>query len=86
MQETDGIQKLTLENRRKLVMDGVDSVDAFSERELRLTLNGTKVLIGGEGLKITAYNKGTGSFCADGKICSIRYDEKKGPLLKRIFK
>ena len=23
---------------------------------------------------------------ADGKICSIRYDEKKGPLLKRIFK
>ncbi len=86
MQETENLQKLTLDNQRKLFMSGVESVDAFSERELKLTLNGSRVLVGGEGIKITAYNKGSGSLSADGKFTSIRSDGKKAPLLKRIFK
>lgn len=86
MQEAEGLQKLTLDNQRKLFMNGVESVDAFSERELKLTLNGNRVLVGGEGIKITAYNKGTGTLSADGRFSYIRYDEKKAPLIKRIFK
>ncbi|PWM70694.1 MAG: hypothetical protein DBX59_10440 [Bacillota bacterium] len=86
MQETEGLQKLTLDNQRKLFMSGVESVDAFSERELKLTLNGSRVLVGGEGIKITAFNKGNGSLTADGKFTYIRYDVQKAPLLKRIFK
>ena len=58
MQDTAGEQKLTLENQKKLYMSGVDSVDSFSDKELKLTVGGSKVLIGGEGIKITAYNKG----------------------------
>lgn len=85
MQENE-IQKLTLDGQKRLSMSGVESVDAFSEQQLRLTLSGNKVLIGGDGIKITAYNKSTGSLQADGKFTSIKYDVKKSPLLKRLFK
>ena len=60
MQETVNEQKLTLENRKRLTMSGVESVDSFSDKELKLTVGGDKVLVGGEGIKITAYNKGSG--------------------------
>ena len=86
MQDTAGEQKLTLENQKKLYMSGVDSVDSFSDKELKLTDGGSKVLIGGEGIKITAYNKGNGALTADGKFDSIRYDANKAPFFKRIFK
>ena len=81
MQDTAGEQKLTLENQKKLYMSGVDSVDSFSDK-----VGGSKVLIGGEGIKITAYNKGNGALTADGKFDSIRYDANKAPFFKRIFK
>ena len=86
MQETEGLQKLTLDNQRKLYMSGVESVDAFSERELKLTLNGSRALIGGEGIKISAYDKGNGTLSAEGKFAYIRYDVQKAPFLKRMFK
>lgn len=43
MQDTAGEQKLTLENQKKLYMSGVDSVDSFSDKELKLTVGGSKV-------------------------------------------
>ena len=86
MQETANEQKLTLENRKRLTMSGVDSVDSFSDKELKLTVGGDKVLIGGGGVKITAYNKGNGVLTADGKFDSVKYDAKKAPFIKRFFK
>lgn len=81
--ETD---KLTLDARKKLSMTGITNVDGFSETSLKLSLEKTKVLIIGENIKITSYNKNTGSLTAEGLFSEIKYNHKKAPLVKRLFK
>ena len=78
--------KLELTCRKKLSMSGVESVDGFTEQILNLTVAGNKVRIIGEGIKITAFNNGTGMLCADGVFTEIRYMHKSAPLFKRLFK
>lgn len=77
---------LTLEARKKLSMTGVEAVDGFSAQTLKLTVNGVKVMIIGQDLKITAFNKATGSLTADGTFNEIKYNAQKKPLLKRVLK
>jgi len=77
---------LTLENRKKLSMTCVEAVDGFSEQNIKLTVKGNKVSIFGENLKITAYNKNTGGLNAEGDFFEIKYNLKKQPIIKRLFK
>ena len=81
--ETD---KLTLEGRKRLMMTGVTAVDGFTDQILKLTVGENKVQISGESIKITAYNKATGSLMADGLFTEIKYNVKKPPITKRLFK
>lgn len=78
--------KLEILGRKRLAMCGVETVDGFSEQTLNLTVSGVKVKITGEKIKITAFNKATGTLTADGVFNEIKYGAKKTPLLKRIFK
>lgn len=78
--------QLILTERKNLIMNGVDTVDGFSEQSLKLTVKGAKVYINGENIKITAYNKANGNLNADGNFYEIKYNVKKKPLIKRIFK
>ncbi|MBQ3219252.1 MAG: YabP/YqfC family sporulation protein [Clostridia bacterium] len=80
------MDKVLIEGRKKLSMTGVDSVDGFSEQTLNLTVSGGKVKISGENIKITAYNKATGALNADGVFNEIKYNAKKIPFVKRLFK
>ena len=80
------VDKVLIEGRKKLTMTGVDSVDAFTDQVLNLTVSGSKVKISGENIKITAYNKGTGTLNADGVFNEIKYSVKKQPFVKRLFK
>ena len=77
---------LCLENRKNLSLTGVESVDSFSEQALKLTVSGSRVIIEGENIKITAFNKESGNLSADGIINEIKYMGKQIPFLKRIFK
>ncbi|MBE7089710.1 MAG: hypothetical protein E7362_02780 [Clostridiales bacterium] len=88
MPENDKIleERLTLDARKRLALNGVNSVDGFSEKELKLTVNGSKVEIKGENIKITAYNNVSGNFTADGKFNEIKFGGTKTPIIKRIFK
>ena len=63
-QNYSAIEKVVLEGRKKFTMTGVSAVDGFSEQYLRLTASGNKVLIIGENLKITAFNKNSGNLTA----------------------
>ena len=85
MQE-ESIQKLVIENGKKLFLTGVTSVDGFSEQIIKLTVGGNKVIILGDNIKITGYSKGTGTLTADGKFSSLKLSESKAPIIKRIFK
>lgn len=78
--------KLEITGRKRLAMCGVETVDGFSEQALNLTVSGMKVKITGEKIKITAFNKATGTLTADGVFNEIKYNTKKTPILKRIFK
>ena len=86
MQNQNGTDKLELFSRRRLVMSGVETVDGYSEQGLSLTVAGVKVRITGEKIKITAFNKATGALVADGLFKEIKYNAKKTPFYKRIFK
>ena len=64
--------KLILDGRKKLNMTGVQTVDAFSEQCLKLTVSGDKVVINGEDIKITAFNKASGNLSAEGTFNEIK--------------
>lgn len=79
-------EKLCIDARKRLTMTGVEQVDGYSESALKLTVNRTKVIIRGNGLKITAFNKATGNLSCDGEFSEVIYGGKKTPFIKRIFK
>ncbi len=87
MQQTETeVDKLVLDGRKRLTMSGVEAVDGFSEQSLVLSVKGVKVYVGGENIKITAFNKSSGNLTADGEFTEIRYGKKKAPFFKRVFK
>lgn len=88
MHEQNGInnEKLIIEGRRHLSLTGVESVDSFNEQCLKLTVIGNKMQILGENIKISAFNKSNGNFCAEGEFYEIKYYHKKLPAIKRVFK
>ena len=64
---------VTLENRNKLTMTGVERVDAFSDRSILLTAAGGKVRIEGSKLRVLAFSEGSGNFSASGTVDGVRY-------------
>ena len=71
---------LTIEQRKKISMTAVESVDAFSEEKILLTVSGQRVTIEGTNLKILAFSQGSGSFSASGEVRSVKYGSGKGKL------
>ena len=89
MEQQNGLietEKVILETRKKLNMTGVETVDGFTEQQIKLTIGGKSVSVLGQGIKITAFNKTTGSLTAEGLFDEIKYNGQKTPLIKRIFK
>ncbi len=84
MQEQKSDSVLTLENRSRLGITAVESVDQFSDRQILLTIAGKRVTIVGENLRILSFSQGGGGFCAEGRIDGIRYGagKKMGNLFK----
>lgn len=71
---------LTIEQRTKIAMTAVESVDAFSEERIVLTVGGSKVTIDGVKLKILSFSQGSGAFSASGEVRSLKYGGAKGKL------
>ena len=86
MREETNQSILTLEDRKKITLTGVSSVDSFSETAVNLTVNGTHVQIIGAKLKVLSFSQGSGNFAASGEVTQIKYGAGKGKLLSRLFK
>lgn len=82
--ETNSV--LTIEQQKKISLTGVESVDAFSANEIRLTVAGKKMRIAGSNLKVLTFSKGSGAFAAVGEVSFVRYGGAKGKFFQRLFK
>ena len=68
---------ISIEQRTKLTVTGVESVASFSEVKIVLVLlSGEKLQSIGIGLKISGFSKANGTFTADGEITGLTYNGK----------
>ncbi|MBQ9081130.1 MAG: YabP/YqfC family sporulation protein [Clostridia bacterium] len=77
---------LTVEQRKKISMTGVESVTSFSPQQINLTLANGKLTVTGDNLKVTAFSKTSGTFSATGNILGIKYNSSHGGKLSGFFK
>lgn len=81
-------QKLIIEDRKKLVIDGIINVDSFNENFMELSSNLGRIEIEGNNLKIEELRQDDGKIYICGQIDGIFYRENK-PLKgfwSRFFK
>ena len=84
MQETNK-HSILIEQRKNITVSAVESVVAFSEVKIVLTLQGgARMSVLGTGLKITSFSKTSGSFTAEGSVTGVSYGGKT--FAARIFK
>lgn len=84
MQENN-FHQVSIEQRKRITVQGVESVVAFSEVKIVLTIcGGEKMHVIGSGLKIVGFSKTNGSFTAEGTISGISYGGKS--FAAKLFK
>lgn len=76
---------LSLENRRRLKIDGVVEINSSSETQLNIKLKDTNLSITGTSMHITKLDVDMGILEVDGLINLIKYGKTES-LFKRIFK
>ena len=85
MQETNSKHTVLIEQRKSITISGVESVVAFSEVKITLSLiGGEKMFVAGSGLKITTFSKSNGTFTAEGSVTGVSYGGKS--FTARLFK
>ena len=81
--ETD----LTLENRRKLTVTGVEEVESFDEREIVMRTAEGSLTVRGEELNVSRLSVEHGDVLILGHIGELRYDDRapERSLWARLF-
>lgn len=77
---------LGIEQCKKVTATAIDSVDAFSDKQIILSYSAGRIVVTGNGMKIVNFSKTGGSFAATGEIVSVRYIGKGASLKSKLFK
>ena len=68
---------VSIEQRKNITVNGVESVTAFSEVKIILILvGGERMHVVGSNLKISGFSKTNGTFTAEGSISGVSYGGK----------
>jgi sporulation protein YabP len=88
MQENEYKQKLVLDNRERLCVDGVRNIDTFTDEYLEFSTALGIICVEGEDLKIEELRQDDGEIHITGSISGIFYKENKSArtFLEKIFK
>ncbi len=85
------VQTLTLENRERLGITGVERVENFNDENVTLSTNKGRLNIKGKNISISKLNVDEGKIFVNGRIDSLLYsensaDKEKVGLIKKIFR
>lgn len=85
--EIKTVHTLTLENRAKLTLTGIDDVDGFNEEEILAVTDYGELTVKGELLHIEELNIESKILVVTGNISQLIYSEakKNSTVLKRLF-
>ena len=80
--------KLIIDNREKIIVNGVLNVQSFGEEYLTLNTAMGELTVEGNDLKIESLTKDSGEILIIGKINGIFYKEEKSDkgFFRKIFK
>ena len=80
-------QNLTLENRRRLSVSGVEDVDSFDESEIVMQTCDGALKVKGSELQIDRLSLDTGEVTVKGLVSELVYEETapSGSLWSRLF-
>ena len=80
--------QLTLINRNKLTITGVEKVYETNESKVQLKVTNSNLIISGEGLNIARLDVESGVVQVDGVVNELKYlsGDNKGNFFKKIFK
>ena len=79
-------QKLTLEDRRRLTVTGVQDVESFDENAVVLHTNRGVLIVKGRELHLKQLSVDGGQVAVDGNVDALLYEEsrKEGGFLARL--
>ena len=77
---------LNIEQCKRITASGVESVDAFSDKQIILSYPAGRIVVSGNGMKIVGFSKSSGSFSATGEITAVRYAGKGLGIKGKLFK
>lgn len=80
--------RLTLENRARLCLSGVEDVSGFNEEAISVKTCDGNLLIKGSGLHIDRLDLESGEVSVDGRISSLQYSggENRQSRFSRLFR
>ena len=80
--------KLTLDNRGKLTVSGVEDIESFNEEAVVLVTSRGLLIVSGSGLHLQSLSLEGGGVSIDGTIDSLVYEQTRpaGGLLRRLFR
>ena len=76
---------VTLENRSKLFVDGVEEVISFDEYSVYLNTTKGKLLINGTDLHVQTLCLEKGNVVIDGNICELMYEDEQKSAKRGLF-
>ena len=80
--------RLSLDQRSRLTVSGVDEVESFDESAIRMTTKGGDLLVRGRGLHIEKLSLDGGDLLVDGTVDALIYQEPEeaASFLSRLFR
>lgn len=81
--------KVTLVQRERLEITGVEEVESFDENTIIMSTNLGALIVRGEGLHIETLSLDGGALKVEGRVESLTYEEvheAHGGLLSRLFR
>lgn len=88
LEHQTAVHNITLEERERLCVSGVEEVESFDENTIVMVTAGGPLVVRGNGLHIEQLSLDGGQLRVEGQVESLTYEDERmgrGGLLARLF-